>query len=270
MVWEEVEVAAGGRVELTLEVVVNKDTTTSVINTATIDEEEIPDKPETKIANITGSKTADKTEAKVGETIKYTITLTNSGNAAGKVTVTDKIPEGTTIKDETIEGYNKETNEMVWEEVEVEAGGRVELTLEVVVNKDTTTSVVNTATIDEEEIPDKPETKIANITGSKTADKTEAKVGETIKYTITLTNSGNAAGKVTVTDKIPEGTTIKDETIEGYNKETNEMVWEEVEVEAGGRVELTLEVVVNKDTTTSVVNTATIDEEEIPDKQKQK
>ena len=69
MVWEEVEVASGASVELTLEVVINKGTTTSVINTAIIDGEEIPDKPETKVANITGRKTVDKTEAQVGDTI---------------------------------------------------------------------------------------------------------------------------------------------------------------------------------------------------------
>ena len=30
---------------------------------------EIPEKPETKVANITGTKTVDKTEAKVGDTL---------------------------------------------------------------------------------------------------------------------------------------------------------------------------------------------------------
>ncbi len=262
--WDEVIVKPGETKNIEFKVTVNKDVTGSIKNIAVVGETPT-NETENLSANITGSKTADKTEAKVGETIKYTITLTNSGNAAGKVTVTDKIPEGTTIKDETIEGYNKETNEMVWEEVEVAAGGRVELTLEVVVNKDTTTSVINTATIDEEEIPDKPETKIANITGSKTADKTEAKVGETIKYTITLTNSGNAAGKVTVTDKIPEGTTYVEKSVDEkgtYNKTTNTIEWKDIEVKPQNPVELTFNVKVkpfeNGETEKEIANQASI------------
>ena len=265
MTWSDVEVKAGKLVELTLEVVVKDDTTDTVKNVAKIDNKEIPEKPETKVANITGTKTVDKTEAKVGETLKYTITLTNSGNADGKVTVTDEIPTGTRIKDENATGYNKATNTMTWSDVEVKAGKLVELTLEVVVKDDTTDTVKNVAKIDNKEIPEKPETKVANITGTKTVDKTEAKVGDTLTYTITLTNSGNADGTVTVTDEIPTGTRIKDENTTGYNKETNTMTWSNVEVKAGKSVELTLEVVVEGGVS-EITNTAKIDNNEITDK----
>ena len=266
MTWSNVEVKAGKSVELTLEVVVKDDTTDTVKNVAKIDNKEIPEKPETKVANITGTKTVDKTEAKVGDTLTYTITLTNNGNADGTVTVTDEIPTGTRIKDENTTGYNKETNTMTWSNVEVKAGKSVELTLEVVVKDDTTDTVKNVAKIDNKEIPEKPETKVANITGTKTVDKTEAKVGDTLTYTITLTNNGNADGTVTVTDEIPTGTRIKDENTTGYNKETNTMTWSNVEVKAGKSVELTLEVVVKDDTTDTVKNVAKIDNKEIPEK----
>ena len=263
--WDEVIVKPGETKNIEFKVTVNKDVTGSIKNIAVVGETPT-NETENLSANITGSKTADKTEAKVGETIKYTITLTNSGNAAGKVTVTDKIPEGTTIKDETIEGYNKETNEMVWEEVEVAAGGRVELTLEVIVNKDTTTSVINTAAIDEEEIPDKPETKIANITAQKVS-KHEEELTEDgiIQYTITLTNSGNAAGKVTVTDKIPEGTTYVEKSVDEkgtYNKTTNTIEWKDIEVKPQNPVELTFNVKVkpfeNGETEKEIANQASI------------
>ena len=266
MTWSDVEVKAGKSVELTLEVVVKDDTTDTVKNVAKIDNKEIPEKPETKVANITGTKTVDKTEAKVGDTLTYTITLTNNGNADGTVTVTDEIPTETRIKDENTTGYNKATNTMTWSDVEVKAGKSVELTLEVVVKDDTTDTVKNVAKIDNKEIPEKPETKVANITGTKTVDKTEAKVGDTLTYTITLTNSGNADGKVTVTDEVPTGTRIKDENTTGYNKETNTMTWSNVEVKAGKSVELTLEVVVKDDTTDTVKNVAKIDNKEIPEK----
>ena len=266
MTWSDVEVKAGKSVELTLEVVVKDDTTDTVKNVAKIDNKEIPEKPETKVANITGTKTVDKTEAKVGDTLTYTIALTNNGNADGTVTVTDEIPTGTRIQDENTTGYNKETNTMTWSNVEVKAnGGTATLTLEVVVKDDTTDTVKNVAKIDNKEIPEKPETKVANITGAKSVDKPTAKVGDILTYTIKLTKSGNGDGKVTVTDEIPTGTRIKDENTTGYNKETNTMTWSNVEVKAGKSVELTLEVVVEGGVS-EITNTAKIDNNEIPDK----
>ena len=263
--WTDVEVKAGDTVEVSFKVTINNDTKTSVRNTAVIDDNKPTEEVETKVANITGAKSVDKSTAKVGETLKYTITLTNSGNADGKVTVTDEVPTGTRIKDENTTGYNKETNTITWSNVEVKAGKSVELTLEVVVKDDTTDTVKNVAKIDNKEIPEKPETKVANITGTKTVDQTEAKVGDTLTYTITLTNSGNGDGKVTVTDEIPTGTRIKDENTTGYNKETNTMTWSNVEVKAGKSVELTLEVVVEGGVS-EITNTAKIDNNEIPDK----
>ncbi|MDO4381730.1 MAG: hypothetical protein Q4C39_01465, partial [Clostridia bacterium] len=262
--WTDVKVEAGKTAEVSFKATINSDTKTSVRNTAVIDDNKPTEEVETKVANITGAKSVDKSTAKVGDTLTYTIALTNNGNADGKVTVTDEIPTGTRIKDENTTGYNKETNTMTWLDVEVKAGKSVELTLEVVVKDDTTDTVKNVAKIDNKEIPEKPETKVANITGTKKVDKTEAKVGDTLTYTITLTNSGNATGTVTVTDPIPEGTKIKVATTDGYDLETNTMTWKNVEVKAGKSVELTLEVVV-EDNTSVIKNKAYVDDNKIPE-----
>ena len=266
--WTDVEVKAGDTVEVSFKVTINNDTKTSVRNTAVIDDNKPTEEVETKVANITGAKSVDKSTAKVGDTLTYTIKLTNSGNGDGKVTVTDEIPTGTTLVADSITAngsYNEENKTITWTDVKVEAGKSVELTLEVVVKDDTTDTVKNVAKIDNKEIPEKPETKVANITGTKTVDKTEAKVGDTLTYTITLTNNGNADGTVTVTDEIPTGTRIKDENTTGYNKATNTMTWSDVEVKAGKSVELTLEVVVEGGVS-EITNTAKIDNNEITDK----
>ena len=265
MTWSNVEVKAGKSVELTLEVVVKDDTTDTVKNVAKIDNKEIPEKPETKVANITGIKTVDKTEAKVGDTLTYTITLTNNGNADGTVTVTDEIPTGTTLVADSITAngsYNEENKTITWTDVKVEAGKTAEVSFKVTINSDTKTSVTNKAVIDGNKPTEEVETKVANITGTKTVDKTETKVGDTLTYTITLTNSGNADGTVTVTDEIPTGTRIKDENTTGYNKATNTMIWSDVEVKAGKSVELTLEVVV-EDNTSVIKNKAYVDDNKI-------
>ena len=248
-------------VEFTVRVKAEKGTikNSAIVNGKTTEE------TETGIINITGKKEVDKAEAKVGDTLTYTITLTNSGNATGTVTVTDEIPTGTRIKDENTTGYNKATNTMTWSNVEVKAnGGTATLTLEVVVKDDTTDTVKNVAKIDNKEIPEKPETKVANITGVKSVDKSNAKVGDTLIYTITLTNNGNGDGTVTVTDPIPDGTKIKVATTDGYDLETNTMTWKNVEVKAGKSVELTLEVVV-EDNTSVIKNKAYVDDNKIPE-----
>ena len=263
--WTDVEVKAGDTVEVSFKVTINNDTKTSVRNTAVIDDNKPTEEVETKVANITGAKSVDKSTAKVGDTLTYTITLTNNGNADGTMTVTDEIPTGTRIKDENTTGYNKETNTMTWSNVEVKANGETAtLTLEVVVKDDTTDTVKNVAKIDNKEIPEKPETKVANITGAKSVDKPTAKVGDTLTYTIKLTNNGNGDGKVTVTDEIPTGTRIKDENTTGYNKETNTMTWSNVEVKAGKSAKLALEVVV-EDNISIIKNIAYVDGNKIPE-----
>ena len=267
--WTDVKVEAGKTAEVSFKATINSDTKTSVTNKAVIDGNKPTEEVETKVANITGTKTVDKTEAKVGDTLTYTITLTNNGNADGTVTVTDEIPTGTTLVADSITAngsYNEENKTITWTDVKVEAGKTAEVSFKATINSDTKTSVTNKAVIDGNKPTEEVETKVANITGTKTVDKTEAKVGDTLTYTITLTNNGNADGTVTVTDEIPTGTRIKDENTTGYNnKATNTMIWSDVEVKAGKSVELTLEVVVEGGVS-EITNTAKIDNNEITDK----
>ena len=249
-------------VEFTVRVKAEKGTikNSAIVNGKTTNE------TETGIINITGKKEVNTSEAKVGDTLTYTIKLTNNGNADGTVTVTDEIPAGTTLVEKSITNNGVESNGTItWTDVEVKAGDTVEVSFKVTINSDTKTSVTNKAVIDGNKPTEEVETKVANITGTKTVDKTEAKVGDTLTYTIALTNNGNADGTVTVTDEIPTGTRIKDENTTGYNKETNTMTWSNVEVKAGKSVELTLEVVVEGGVS-EITNTAKIDNNEIPDK----
>ena len=246
-------------VEFTVRVKAEKGTikNSAIVNGKTTNE------TETGIINITGKKEVNTSEAKVGDTLTYTIKLTNNGNADGTVTVTDEIPAGTTLVEKSITNNGVESNGTItWTDVEVKAGDTVEVSFKVTINSDTKTSVTNKAVIDGNKPTEEVETKVANITGTKTVDKTETKVGDTLTYTITLTNSGNADGMVTVTDEIPTGTRIKDENTTGYNKATNTMIWSDVEVKAGKSVELTLEVVV-EDNTSVIKNKAYVDDNKI-------
>ena len=279
IVWKN-DIKAGETVTVSFKVVVTADSIDLINNIAKVNGEETP---ETKTPVITANKTAqvvtivDKEEvlenrdAKVGETIRYTITAKNTTEVDGTTVIKDSIPDGTSFVDGTITekgNFDKENGTITWNNVVVPAKGEVSVSFDVVVNEKTTAgkvvkSVSNTATIGNTST-EEVETKVANITGTKSVDKTEAKVGETLTYTITLTNSGNGDGKVTVTDRVPEGTTIKDSEINGYDSKTNIMTWKDVEVKAGKSVELTFEVIVN-DNTSIIKNKAYVDENKIPE-----
>ena len=279
IVWKN-DIKAGKTVTVSFKVVVTADSIDLINNIAKVNGEETP---ETKTPVITANKTAqvvtivDKEEvlenrdAKVGETIRYTITAKNTTEVDGTTVIKDSIPDGTSFVDGTITekgNFDKENGTITWNNVVVPAKGEVSVSFDVVVNEKTTAgevvkSVSNTATIGNtptEEV----ETKVANITGEKKVSSDVANVGDTLTYTIKLINSGNGDGKVTVTDAIPEGTKIKVATTDGYDLETNTMTWKNVEVKAGKSVELTLEVVV-EDNTSVIKNKAYVDDNKIPE-----
>ena len=214
-----------------------------------------------KKSNLEIHKTVDKESVKIGDTLTYTISVKNNGDKVAKAIIYDNVPEGTVLLNKD-NNEDENTKKLTWR-VTVEPGEteKVEFTVRVKAEKGTikNSAIINGKTTNE------TETGIINITGKKEVDKTEAKVGDTLTYTIALTNNGNADGTVTVTDEIPTGTRIKDENTTGYNKETNTMTWSNVEVKAGKSVELTLEVVVEGGVS-EITNTAKIDNNEIPDK----
>ena len=279
IVWKN-DIKAGETVTVSFKVVVTADSIDLINNIAKVNGKETP---ETKTPVITANKTAqvvtivDKEEvlenrdAKVRETIRYTITAKNTTEVDGTTVIKDSIPDGTSFVDGTITekgNFDKENGTITWNNVVVPAKGEVSVSFDVVVNEKTTAgevvkSVSNTATIGNtptEEV----ETKVANITGEKEVSDKVANVGDTLTYTIILTNNGNGDGKVTVTDRVPEGTTIKDPEINGYDSKTNIMTWKDVEVKAGKSVELTFEVIVN-DNTSIIKNKAYVDENKIPE-----
>ena len=213
-----------------------------------------------KKSNLEIHKTVDKESVKIGDTLTYTISVKNNGDKVAKAIIYDNVPEGTVLLNKD-NNEDENTKKLTWR-VTVEPGEteKVEFTVRVKAEKGTikNSAIINGKTTNE------TETGIINITGKKEVDKAEAKVGDTLTYTITLTNNGNADGTVTVTDEIPTGTRIKDENTTGYNKATNTMIWSDVEVKAGKSVELTLEVVV-EDNTSVIKNKAYVDDNKIPE-----
>ena len=213
-----------------------------------------------KKSNLEIHKTVDKESVKIGDTLTYTISVKNNGDKVAKAIIYDNVPEGTVLLNKD-NNEDENTKKLTWR-VTVEPGEteNVEFTVRVKAEKGTikNSAIVNGKTTNE------TETGIINITGKKEVNTSEAKVGDTLTYTIELTNNGNGDGKVTVTDEIPAGTRIKDENTTGYNKETNTMTWSNVEVKAGKSAKLALEVVV-EDNISIIKNIAYVDGNKIPE-----
>lgn len=280
----ELIVEAGAEITVSFTVTVNEDAEGTVTNTATVNEKEtnIVKNPILKTEKISEVYRNDEKVdvAKVGDTIKYIIKVKNTSKDMDiETSIKDAAPEGTTLVEDSIsnDGFlDEEDGTILWDKIILEKEEEYQVEFSVTVNKDRTTSVENIAIVD-----DMPTNNVENPVINVEALK-ESKADEPlyekgiIEYKITLTNKGNAEGKVTVTDNVPEGTTlipdsilIDGETAENitFEKDKNNLItWKDVTVGTEVDVVLSFKVTVNvfeTDTKDIVNNTATLDNEPI-------
>ncbi|PHG66194.1 DUF7507 domain-containing protein [Bacillus toyonensis] len=178
-------------------------------------------------ANLTLTKSTNKQFATIGETISYTILITNSGNtAANNVQLTDPLPNGTilTLGSVTLNGVLQNVDSLVALPIGTIPGGATfTLSFQVtVINITAQNPIINNAfasyiyTVN----PILPPTsktansnsvtstiRLANLHANKSVSQTFAEVGDVLTYTFSLTNDGNvAANNVLLSDSIANGT----------------------------------------------------------------
>ncbi|MBD2043102.1 DUF11 domain-containing protein [Microcoleus sp. FACHB-672] len=279
--WTVGTLANGASVTLTISATVN--TTNPITNTATISASDQPDPDTTdntgtvtvpqQQADLAVAKTVDTPNPTVGQTINYTVTLTNTGpSTATNVAITDQIPAGLTFISATPSQGTYDNTTGLWTVGTVANGSSVTLTISATVN--TTNPITNTATISASDQPDPDTTdntgtvtvpqQQADLAVAKTVDTPNPTVGQTINYTVTLTNTGpSTATNVAITDQIPAGLTFISATPSQGTYDNTIGLWTVGTVANGSSVTLTISATVN--TTNPITNTATISASDQPD-----
>jgi uncharacterized repeat protein (TIGR01451 family) len=170
-----------------------------------------------QMADLTISKGIDKTTPNVGDIVTYTVTLTNTGpDPATGVQVTDLLPPGVffLFENPSQGTYNPSTD--LWDVGPVAVQTPLTLVIKArVISPDPQT---NSATIshsdqfdptpgDSSSVTETPQHADLRIT--KTVDKLTPNVGDTVTFTVNITNTGpDAATHVDVTDLLPAGLTF--------------------------------------------------------------
>ena len=186
------------------------------------------------MTDLSINKSVDKSSARVGDTLTYTVQVSNGAGAEVNIRDTvmrDAIPDGLTFRGNvTVDGYStvyQYDNENRTLSVPLDAiapGQTKTISFDVLVNSDAYGMMIeNTAVASGSNAPDTEDTDdgvtIENGTpdgraGAKSANKMTARVGDTITYTITLENSAMATADWT-------GVTVTDATQYTYDKNYN-------------------------------------------------
>lgn len=275
----------------TLTLVATADSTATLTNTAEITDADqgdpdpsdntSSDTVDGQQADLSLTKTADPISATNGDTLTYTITVTNSGpDAATNIQVLEIPPTGITLGATTTSSgtYNNATN--LWTILTLPSGGQAILTIEGMVN--TFDPLTNVARIEGSDQPDPDSTpgnddlaeddqdgvvtpaQQADLELTKVVDNVTPNVGDNVTFTISVFN--NAAGvapatpvaatNVQVTEQLPAGLTfVTDSPSQGtYNPLSG--IWNIGTIPINGTV--TLEIIAVAGTTAPVTNSAAI------------
>ena len=145
----------------------------------------------------------DKPAPSEGETIVYTVTVTNNGpDKANNITITDALPTGVTYVSSTrTQGNAYVPASGTWFANDLDAGNSATLTITATVDAGTTgTVIVNTAAVTSvvelDSITDNNSGSAviavgnADVAVAKTVDVARAEEGATVTYNVTVTNNG--------------------------------------------------------------------------------
>ncbi|MCL1990190.1 MAG: DUF11 domain-containing protein [Defluviitaleaceae bacterium] len=181
-----------------------------------------------EVPEITAEKTVSPTTAQIGDTVTYTITIRNVGSVPTQgLTITDTLPPGLTY----VSGSETSTGgsiaqigtppDLIFALSDLQPEETTVITFQAVVNESAATMIapneaeVNPGDGGDPVFPISPPITITppppgapEITAEKNVFPTTAQIGDTVTYTLTISNVGAVATEgLTVTDTLPIGLT---------------------------------------------------------------
>lgn len=242
-----------------------------------------PPSEEAVLSAIKASSPASGGTVGAGQTVTYTVTLSNSGSvAAADVRVTDLVDTDTTyVAGSASNGGSLVSGAVTWTGLTIPAktgstNGTLVLTFRALVPLGTksSTSVDNTALFSDFATPGCTPTSgmcptntthltvvgspppppvvvtspvLSTVKSSSPASGSSVGLGQTVTYTLALTNAGTGpATNVTVTDAVPAGTTyVAGSASNGGSLVSGTVTWTSLTVAAGGSLPLSFRVTVN-------------------------
>ncbi len=217
-------------------------------------------------ADLALTKTVNDTTPNVGDTITYTITLSNNGpDPATSTQVTDPLASGLTFVSDTPSQGTYDSGTGLWSVGTVNVGSPATLLIQATVVS--AESQTNTATITHaDQFDPNPGNNTATATQTpqqadlaltKTVNDTTPNVGDTITYTITLSNNGpDPATSTQVTDPLASGLTFVSDTPSQGTYDSGTGLWSVGTVNVGSPATLLIQATVVS--AESQTNTATI------------
>ena len=281
LTWNLSNLAADAEVTITFDVTVTRDAGAEVNNTATVNDHSTnttttpypsDDKKDVFEAEDPTTSVNGKLVG-VGDELTYTIDW--AADVDGTVTITDTIPAGTELVNNTISdngSYNEETNTITWSLGEKSMGDKGTVSFNVVVTDDAAENdpVTNTANITVGENDPKVVTATTDIPVKDyedTTPETGVQVGDVLTYTIEWANDSGQTSDVVITDTLPLGLTYVG-VVEGATEpEVSEvegqqvLTWTLEDQADGAEGTVTFNAMVNEDAITaedSLHNQATI------------
>jgi len=285
--WTVGDIAPGGAATLTVVVTVSTtaadgDTVTNGVSVTkengTAPPTPVTDEVVTLVQNphVTIDKSTTQTEVRAGETLTYTVTVSNTGLGMAKgVSVTETLPANAVFTSATASTGAYDAATAVWTVGNLAANSQTTLTVVVkvsaaaidgdrVTNQVAMTYIIGTTPTSP--VTDEVNTPVKNptLTIDKSTTQTEVRAGEDITYTVTVTNSGTGAAKgVEITETLPTNADYKSHsTASGtYTAATN--LWAAGDIAAGATATLTIVVTVKATVADGahVVNTVAVSKE---------
>jgi len=229
------------------------------------------------LADLVVDKEVDDPITSEGSIVTFTITVTNGGpDATTGVALEDVLPLGLLyISDSGGGDYSEVTNR--WAVGALAVGSSAALQITARVDRGTLgTTITNTALVIESDIedPDKSNNEdsvdvtvvAADLAVVKTVDVPTPAEGDTIVWTVTVLNNGpNDTTGVVISDVLPDGLTyVSDSGAGSYNAASGDWVIGLLPVAGARTLRITAVVDVGTDGQT-IVNTASVDESDLPD-----